>query len=406
MEREKLHKRLKIKPLEMKHLSQFNDLLRYVFQVTHQELLGVGWEEDEIVQSKRPILRRANVIGWFDQEKLVSQLAVYPMKVNIHGEIYQMGGVTGVATYPEYSNCGLMYELMKQSLKDMKMRRQTISYLFPYSIPYYRRKGWEIISDVVSFTVRDTQLPKFKEVPGMLERVDIQHQDLKEMYNRFAIQRHGALIRDELAWEEYWRWEVEDIIVAIYYDEKHVAQGYITYWIADDIFHMKEMVYLNEEARRGIWNYVSAHFSMINKVKGKTYTNETLAFLLEDSEIEECIKPFFMARIVDVEEFMMKFPFIVKDYRKCIHFIIEDPLLEWNRGDFSISWDEEGRIHISREAIGEIVKINIATLTTMLFGYRRPTYLNRIGRIQAEEKTIKLLESLIPLEQPYFSDYF
>lgn len=406
MNKNKLQKKLKMKSVEIKHLSQFNDLLRYVFQVTNKELVDVGWEQDEIVQSKRPVLQKADVIGWFNKDKLVSQLAVYPMKVNVHGEIYEMGGITGVATYPEYSNYGLMHELMKQSLKDMRVRKQTVSYLFPYSIPYYRRKGWEIISDIMTFTIKDTQLPKPIEVPGMLERVDLEHKDLRDTHNRFTANRHGTLVRDEQAWEEYWRWEVEDIIAAIYYDEAHVAQGYITYWIADDIFHMKEMIYLNEEARKGIWNYISAHFSMVTDVKGHTHTNESLAFLLEDSEIEEMIRPFFMARIVDVEAFIKKFPFTYSLPKNKFTFIVEDPLLEWNRGNFGITWDDEGGIVICNEIVGDTIKLDIQTLTTMLFSYRRPSYLARIGRLHAKLETVKLLETLIPLEQPYFSDYF
>lgn len=406
MNNKNVQENLVMKSLELKHLAQFNDLLRYVFQVTNRELNNSGWEQDEIIQSKRPVLQKADVIGWFKDEKLVSQLAVYPMRVNIHGEIYEMGGVTGVATYPEYSNYGLMHELMKRSLRDMRMRKQTVSYLFPYSIPYYRRKGWEIISDVMSFTIKDTQLPKRIEVPGMVERVDLDHQDLRRTHNLFTASRHGALVRDELAWEEYWRWEVEDIIAAIYYDENHMPQGYITYWITNDIFYLKEMIYLNEEARHGIWNYVSAHFSMITDVKGKTYTNESLAFLLEDSEIEEMIKPFFMARIVDVEEFIRKFPFTNKETKNKFTFVVEDSLLEWNNGNFAITWDDKENICISRHVVGDMIKLDIRTLTTMLFSYRRPTYLARIGRLSAKPETIKLLETLIPLEQPYFSDYF
>lgn len=406
MDKEKLQARLTMQPLEMKHLSQFNDLLRYVFQVTNRELNDVGWEQDEIVQSKRPVLQKADVIGWFDGEKLVSQVAVYPMKVNVHGEIYDMGGVTGVATYPEYSNYGLMHELMKRCLKDMRGRGQTVSYLFPYSIPFYRHKGWEIISDIMTFTIKDTQLPKLIDVPGMVERVELDHKDLRETHNRFTAKRHGALIRDAQAWEEYWRWEVEDIIAAIYYDEKHIPQGYITYWIADDIFHMKEMVYLNEEARKGIWNYVSAHFSMITDVKGNTHTNESLAFLLEDSEIEEMIRPFFMARIVDVEAFIKKFPFAHEQRHKQLTFIVEDSLLEWNRGTFSIEWDDLGELKISHDVISDPIRLDIRTLTTMLFSYRRPSYLARIGRVDTSPQMVKSLESMIPQEQPYFSDYF
>lgn len=48
---------------------------------------------------------------------------------------------------------------------------------------------------------------------------------------------------------------------------------------------------------------------MINKVIGDTYTDEPLAFLFEDADIKESISPYFMARIVDLEEFIKQYPF-------------------------------------------------------------------------------------------------
>lgn len=407
MKNDAIRERLVIKPLEMEHLAQFNDLLRYAFQVTNQELSEVGWEEDEIRQSKFPVLKKADVLGWFDGDKLASQIAVYPMKVNIHGRIYPMGGVTGVATYPEYAGMGLMQNLMMRALEDMRERGQTISFLYPYSIPFYRKKGWEIVSDKMTFTIKDTQLPRRVEVPGMVERVPQDHEDLKKLHNEFSAGRHGALQRDSLAWEEYWRWDVDDMIVAIYYDSRHKPTGYVAYLLENDVFKVKEIVYLNQEARHGIWNYISAHFSMVDAVKGDNFTGETLAFLLEDSEIEETICPYIMARIVDFERFIADFPFAAVPAGKKLHFKITDPMASWNQGDFSISWDGTGRAVCTRGSVeGEDVEIDIQTLTTMLMSYRRPTYLARIERLKASAAAIKLLESVIPSEQPYFSDYF
>nr|WP_215905343.1 hypothetical protein [Treponema phagedenis] len=59
--------------------------------------------------------------------------------------------------------------------------------------------------------------------------------DYRELHNRFCLKRHGMLLRDELAWEEYWRWDSDDVIVALYYDENHVAQGYIVYLLEEEV---------------------------------------------------------------------------------------------------------------------------------------------------------------------------
>ena len=87
-----------IQELDASHLEQFNALLRYAFQVTEEELVQVGWQEDEIKQSKFPILESAHVLGCFEGKTLAAQIAVYPMQVNVEGSLLDTGFVTGVAT--------------------------------------------------------------------------------------------------------------------------------------------------------------------------------------------------------------------------------------------------------------------------------------------------------------------
>jgi predicted acetyltransferase len=406
MSRRKLQDRLKLKNVETQHGEQFNNLLRYVFQVTNRDLQTFGWENREIAKSKLPVLVHADVLGWFDGEKLISQLAVYPFQVNIFGHIYEMGGLTGVGTYPEYANLGLMNKLMLTALSKMRERKQSISYLYPYSIPYYRRKGWEIISDKISFEVPDTQLPKLKNVSGNVERVTIEHPDIKTIYKQFALLHHGAMLRNELAWEEYLRWDLDDMTVAVYYDSSDSPMGYLLYWIAEEVFYIKEMVYINEEARTGLWNFVSAHFSMITLVKGDIYKDEPLAFMLDDGDIKETIAPYYMARIVDIVLFIEQYPFLSQEKECQLVINLHDPMLEWNQGIFTLTVDAYGKGILKQGGFEPSVVIDIPTLTTMLMGYKRPTYLARIGRIQSDDDSIRLLEQLINQEKPYFSDYF
>ena len=397
---------LKMKDVGLEHLEQYNQLLRYVFQVTDKELQEIGWEEKEIIRAKSPTLEQADVKGWFDGDKLISQVAVYPMNVRIFNKTYDMGGLTGVGTYPEYANQGLMHKLLYQSLKNMKEKKQSISFLYPYSIPYYRRKGWEIVSDKITYEIKDYQLPKNKQVSGEVERVDVESEEVKKAYNRFAYQTHGALIRDDLAWNEYWLWDSDDLMAAIYYNDKNEPDGYVLYWIKDEVFHIKDMIFINEEARTGLWNFISAHFSMINKVIGDTYTDEPLAFLFEDADIKESISPYFMARIVDLEEFIKQYPFKADTIRREWIFKMDDPILSWNQGNFKLVIDKNGKGQITITSQKTEDKIDIQTMTTMLLGYKRPDYLYKIGRISCSNDTVDMLEDAIEQQAPYFSDYF
>lgn len=399
-------KRLKMQKVGMEHLEQYSQLLRYVFQVTNNDLHKFGWEERDMVLAKSPVLEQAEVHGWFDGDKLVSQVAVYPFQVRIFDRTYDMGGLTGVGTFPEYSNQGLMHKLLFQALSGMREKKQSISYLYPYSIPYYRRKGWEIISDKIVFEVNDYQLPKNKQVPGEIERVDIESDELKAAYERFAYQSHGAMLRNNLAWNEYWLWDYDDLTAAIYYNEDRQPDGYVLYWIADEVFHIKDMIFVNEEARSGLWNFISAHFSMISKVIGNIYTDEPLAFLLEDADIKEIISPYYMARIVDLEQFIRQYPFKPDSHERVWTFTLDDPLLSWNQGSFTLSIQPDGKGEITRTGERSSSRIDIQTMTTMLMGYKRPEYLHKIGRLVCSPEIVDMLEDSIEHQTPYFSDYF
>lgn len=406
MDASKIKDRLKMRKVDIEDVEQFNELLRYVFQVTNQSLAQIGYSDEELIKVKYPVLEKSNVIGWFDEDNyLISQICIMPLQVNIHGKIYQMGGVTGVGTYPEYANLGLMNDLIKKALQEMKENKQWVSYLFPYSIPYYRKKGWEIISDKVSYTILDTQLPSTVSVNGIVSREEVIHEDVIDVYNRYSQKNHGALIRNKIEWEEYWRWEdEEDRTAAIYYDENDIGQGYLLYWIDEDIMYIKDMIYLTLEARNGLWNFISAHFSMIDKVKGSIYHNETIAFHMKDSAIEEKIEPYYMARIVDVENFLKNYSF--NKITKPFHFIVNDSLVEENNGIFAIVKDENNEIVIKREAIGPRIKISIQCLTSMLMSYRLPEYYYRFNYLECDAETLELLTKAIYPTTPYFSDYF
>lgn len=220
------------------------------------------------------------------------------------------------------------------------------------------------------------------------------------------MQTHGALVRDDLAWNEYQLWDSDDLMAAVYYNADNEPDGYVIYWIKDEIFHIKDMISVNEEARSGLWNFISAHFSMITKVIGNTYTDEPLAFLLEDADIKETISPYYMARIVDLEKFIDQYPFKPDTINREWTFTMDDPVLACNQGTFKLTISNDGKGQVVRVQNRVNDRIDIKTMTTMLLGYKRPDYLHKIGRITCSPETVDMLEDSIEQQTAYFSDYF
>ncbi|MDL2224598.1 GNAT family N-acetyltransferase [Eubacteriales bacterium OttesenSCG-928-M02] len=397
--------RFAMRHLQQADLEQFNDLLRYAFQVTEEDLLRYGWEEDEMRQSKFPILEKANVLGFFHGERLASQIAVYPMEMNLHGQIWPMGFLTGVATYPEYAGKGLMSLLMRQMLLEMREQEQYICLLYPFSIPLYRNKGWELISDKMAYTVKDFQLPAPTDVPGMVQRVDWNDPALLALHEEHTKRTHGSIVRNEIAWMEYWRWEPDDAVAAIYYDGENEPKGYLVYHIQKDRMRVKDLVSLNQEAYQGLWNYIAAHQSMVTEVRGSNYTNEPIAFWLPDSEVRETIRPYMMGRIVDVRAFLAYYRFCSLEEEASITFDIRDDSCEWNQGEVTLCLGSGGPAKIVEGKGTYRVSLSIGTLTALLLGYKRAEYLYRIGHMTGDEGAIGVLERAIGQEKPSISDY-
>ena len=390
--------------LETDDLDQYNALLRYTFQVTEEELTATGWKDDEIKQSKFPVLERADVLGCFDGDTLVSQFAVYPLKMNIYDEVYHVGFVTSVCTYPEYTGQGIMKKLMIQGLTRMYEEGKTFALLYPYSIPLYHHLGWEIVSNKISFNIKDRQIPTKVQAPGYVRRVAWDNTDFHELHSHFASVTHGCLFRNNLAWEEYWRWDEDDTNVAIYYNRKDKPCGYMVYLIKNDIMHIKEMIYLNREAQKGLWEYIHAHDSMIDEVHGSTYFSEPIAFEMDDGDIKESIRPYAMGRIIDVEDFLADYPCDPDGGTLCIELEIEDSLLPWNDRTFNVRF-ADGHCTMTRESAEYHLKMGIGTFTTLLLGYKTAERLYELERIEGREEAVERLDDVLFHKIPYISDY-
>jgi len=297
-----------------------------------------------------------------------------------------------------------MKRLMQKSLEHMRRKNQSLALLFPYSIPLYRKMGWEIISNKITYSVKDRQIPEKASAPGYVRRVNWENEDFRNLHSQFAAVTHGCLFRNALAWEEYWRWDEDDTVVAIYYDINEKPCGYMVYLIKKDVMHIKEMIYLTREAQAGLWEFIRAHDSMIDEVRGSSYSGEPIAFELEDGDIRETIRPYIMGRIVDVEHFFQKYHCDPTADNAVFTFEIEDSFLAWNNKTITVLF-HQGACSVVETVAHNRVKLSVATLTTLLLGYKTATKLYRMGRIGADRETVQLLDDTILHEMPYISDY-
>ena len=168
--------------------------------------------------------------------------------------------------------------------------------------------------------------------------------------------------------------------------------------------YMGPMIYLTREAQQGLREYIHAHDSMIDEVRGSSYYSDPIAFELDDGDIREMIRPYIMGRIVDVEEFLHLYHCSPEEKGVCFDLDIDDAFLPWNNRPFRV-WFEGGNCTLTDRDPDYELRMSIATLSTLLIGYKTAAKLARIGRITGSDEAIARLDHALLHEAPYISDY-
>lgn len=355
---------------------------------------------------------------YYEEGNLAARLSILPLSVWINGNPMEMGGIAAVATWPEYRRGGKVAKLLGHSLQVMRGNGQTISMLYPFDFAFYRKFGWEIYVDYKTYELTKDQIPRFEPVFGKVKRTE-DRALLNGMYEEYAQRYNGMLRRDEAWWKDRLS-NAKKGVAAVWYNDAGVPKGYIRYNVKNQEMKIHEMVFLDDEAYRGLWAFIAQHDSMADKVVMKAPMDDSLSFIAANPRFKQEIVPYFMARIVDASAFIEGYHFTAGVSGRTLILHLEDTQADWNRGSFRIEVDEKGRASVNRLEASpasshqqshkglsvEGVSCDIQALTALLMGYKRTHVLNAVGRIQGDEAQIALLESLIPVRTPYLLDFF
>lgn len=93
---------------------------------------------------------------------------------------------------------------------------------------------------------------------------------------------------------------------------------------------VEEFVTLHNEARNGLWNFICQHDSMIKELEMKVSENEQLLYTLQEPRVKTEIKPYFMGRIVDVEQFLKQYELNWNNVQQEVILHITDSFAPWN----------------------------------------------------------------------------
>ncbi|EEL22431.1 GNAT family N-acetyltransferase [Bacillus toyonensis] len=358
--------------------------------------------EEQLQQQITRMKESHEIYGIMEGEDLAAKLHLIPFHIYIGKETFKMGGVAGVATYPEYRRSGYVKELLQHSLQTMKKDGYTVSMLHPFSVSFYRKYGWELCADLLVCHMTKSDLVMKKQVNGTVKRFNKENhpEEVEKLYETFAERVSGMLVREKNWWLQV---VYDDLALAIYYDENKTAAGYMLYKIENYKMTVEEFVPLHNEARNGLWNFICQHDSMIKELEMTVSENEPLLYTLQEPRVKTEVKPYFMGRIVDVEQFLKQYEFNWNDVQQEVILHITDSFAPWNNVVVRLANHE---LTIVEEATEKGIKLDINALSTIMFGYKRPLELNELELISGSEEAMRSFENLVPVRKPFIYDFF
>lgn len=390
----------KIKKMEQEDYQKMFDLAQYAFQL----------DKSETYQHRFNYLAQHSInYGSFEGESLASQVMLTPLKVQFFNQVHQMGGVGFVSSDPSFRGGGRIDAIMKELLKDCREQGILFSYLAPFSYPFYRRYGYELLFERCSYRIPNKNWPRVVGTKGSVLRKDWQgaKEAVAEIYKKAMAKEEGIVVREDWWYEHKFHLKAGHYF-AIYYNEVQDAQGYLVYQIKAGVFTIVEWQYLTEAAYRGLHRYIASHVDSVNEIHYERSFKNNTPFLLNESPINKVsIRPEMMVKIVDVEAFLNVYPF--ESLKKSFAVAIEEDLYgPWNTGVFEVQVAEDGVVSIQKvpETILPTIQTSIQRFTQLFLGYQSLEDLIFYGFLTSDEAIKAIIQDILPKKTPILEDYF
>ena len=349
----------------------------------------------------------AHSLGWGSGEPLSSGFLGTNFTVDLSGTAYKMSGVGYVASYPEATGKGGITALMHHAFTDMRAQGITLSYLAPFSTTFYRRFGYENAFVQATHTLAASDLPKFPlpaDVTVTRATLNEVIDAISPVYLRNAAITHGGVRRERWWWEN----------MATHYPEREVAvawlgdhaTGYVIYQREDREFIVHEWFFDDLPAMQALGHFIVGHKTAFEKFTYLTGDPDLLYDLVPESRhLSTTIAPYMMARIVDVADFLQRYPYQASDLAPVVMQINDDFIPE-NTGLWQLQIDD-GTTQLTKLTQGEpMVTLSEQELVKASFGVRSLRSAYTLGLVDGDPFTVATLSDLFLQKPSQLYDYF
>ncbi len=363
----------------------------------------------------------AQTLAAFADGELAACMITLPLVTWINGGPLPLGGVSAVASLPEYRRLGLTGAMLRRALADMRDRGEVLSGLFTPHLPLYTRYGWEPASQSRShsFATRQVALRQAVPVQGRYLRVAADDwQRLDTIWRRFITDPALANCQIERD-EQWWRNSVfnehdgvagRDLIA--WADDHGEWQGWLCFR-EDDLrpavygtrLTVRELVACTPAAMQQLIAFLLRH-DRAAEVLYEAGDDLFRSMLNDASTVRTVVRERLLLRVVDLPA-AVALRRTTSPRQMHVRIEIEDRDAPWNAGTWLIE-SVRGRIQATRNDAAPQASMSINGFATLFNGYFSAADAARAGLLQTDDPAaVPLLGEIFALSAlPHMNDGF
>lgn len=334
-----------------------------------------------------------------DDGTMMGVISTYPYQVRFGGTELGMSGVGFVSTRPEYRRRGVIRECMRVAIQDMKDRGDAFAALYPFSVQFYRKFGYELAPQTMEWVIPMSVIPDFPEEGGKFhlylpgEPVD----DFEKVYRDFCSRYDLTVVREKLDFalfqddpltsKKYWY---------LYRGKNGEPKGYLRFF-KDTVdgerrmncssnFRQVEFAFSDAEGLKALLRFAKSFSSDYDCLTVALSPDFPLEFYLGETNPIRRNQHFMgMYRVVDAQKVLGS---AVYQGSGSLSIELSDPMAPWNEGVFSVSFENGKAVQVEKTSGGDAqVSMGIREFTRLITGCFEKEQIRIMPNVEIREDT-------------------